>query len=194
MSRIVVCVSGASGVILAHKTVAELLSHGHRVDLVISRDAPLTITEELGPELASGKKFCESFGQDAAVTLYNSQDFSAPIASGSCLFDAVLIVPCSMATLGAVAAGLSDNLIRRVADVCLKERRKLVLAVRETPLSAIHLENMLKLSQLGAVILPPVPAWYLKPQSVGDIEDTIVTRILDQIGIHSNKSPRWEGT
>lgn len=194
MARIVVCISGASGIILAHHLVATLISLGHLVELIISRDAVMTIHEELGEELASPQKFVQSFEADHQknITLYSISDFRSRVASGSAPFDACIVIPCSMATLGAIASGISDNLIRRVADVALKERRKLVLVTREAPLHEIHLENMLKLSRLGACIFPPQPAWYLHPKNLRDVELVIVQRILDQIGINTSIAPRWE--
>ena len=115
----------------------------------------------------------------------------SPVASGSNPADAMAICPCSLGTLGAVAAGLADNLIERAADVMLKERRPLVLVPRETPLSAIHLENMLKLARAGAVILPPSPGFYGHPQSIDELVDFVVARILDQLGVSHALGPRW---
>ncbi|MDR0379214.1 MAG: UbiX family flavin prenyltransferase, partial [Candidatus Accumulibacter sp.] len=115
----------------------------------------------------------------------------APIASGSSPPDAMIVCPCSMGTLAAIAQGLADDLIERVADVQLKEGRKLILAPRETPFSAIHLENMLRLSRAGAVILPPNPGFYHRPQSVGDLVDFVVARLLDQAGVSHALIPRW---
>ena len=117
----------------------------------------------------------------------------SPVASGSNPADAMAICPCSLGTLGAVAAGLADNLIERAADVMLKERRPLVLVPRETPLSAIHLENMLTLARAGAVILPPSPGFYGNPQSIADLVDFVVARILDQLGVSHALGPRWGG-
>lgn len=191
MSRIVVAISGASGIVLARHLISYLVAKEHDVDCIISRDASLTIAEELSESLASPIKFVAPFGN--RVRLHAVTDFGSDIASGSAHFDACAIVPCSMATLSAIAVGLSDNLIRRVADVALKERRRLVIVPREAPLSQIHLENMLKLTTMGAIIYPPEPAWYLHPKTVEDIELAIVSRILDQLGIKNELSPRWEG-
>ena len=189
MARIVVCISGASGAILAHRLIETLLGLNHDVDCVVSRSGWLTIQEEMGEAFASPRKLVESFSKE--VAFHNISDFMADIASGSARFDACCIVPCSMATLGAIAMGLSDNLIRRVADVALKERRKLVIVPREAPLHEIHLENMLKLARMGAVIYPPQPAWYLHPKTMQDVEITIVSRILDSLGIDNDLAPRW---
>ena len=128
-----------------------------------------------------------------ATVNHTMKDMSAPPSSGSFLHDGMIIVPCSMKTLAAVRMGFCDDLISRSADVCLKERRKLVLAVRETPLSQIHLDNMLSLSKAGAVIFPPVPAFYTRPQSVEDLVDQSVGRMLDALDINTDGFERWEG-
>jgi 4-hydroxy-3-polyprenylbenzoate decarboxylase len=128
-----------------------------------------------------------------ATCYYPLHDQGAAISSGSFLTKGMVVVPCSMRTLAAIAHGQGDNLIHRAADVILKERRKLVLVVREAPLSDIHLENMLKLSRMGVVITPPVPAFYNHPQTIDDIVNHIVMRILDQFDIHLDVMSRWEG-
>jgi 4-hydroxy-3-polyprenylbenzoate decarboxylase len=128
---------------------------------------------------------------EGSLRVFGREDWMAPVASGSNPADAMAVCPCSMGTLGAIAAGLADNLIERAADVMLKERRPLVLVPRETPLSAIHLENMLKLARAGAVILPPVPAFYTRPDSVGAIVDFVVARVLDQLGVANDLVARW---
>jgi len=125
------------------------------------------------------------------LAVYGREEWFAPVASGSNPPDAMIICPCSMGTLAAIAQGLADNLIERAADVVLKEGRKLVLVPRETPFSAIHLENMLRLSRVGAVILPPSPGFYQHPQSVQDIVDFVVARVLDQIGVPHALMQRW---
>jgi len=136
--------------------------------------------------------FGERFGAaDGQIEVFSREDWNAPIASGSSAADAMAICPCTVGTLGAIAAGLADNLIERAADVMLKERRPLVLVPRETPLSAIHLENMLKLARAGAVILPPTPGFYTKPQTVDDIVDFVVARVLDHLGVGHTLVPRW---
>ena len=124
--------------------------------------------------------------------LYNVKDIGARIASGSALFSGMVVVPCSMGTLGAISSGLCQNLIHRAADVTLKEGRKLILVPRETPLSAIHLENMLKLSRIGAVILPAMPGFYHQPVAISDLVDMLVMKILDQMGLSSNLVTRWK--
>jgi 4-hydroxy-3-polyprenylbenzoate decarboxylase len=125
------------------------------------------------------------------LTVFGREDWMAPVASGSNPADAMAVCPCSMGTLGAIANGLADNLIERAADVMLKERRPLVLVPRETPLSTIHLDNMLKLAQAGAVILPPAPGFYDGPQSVDDLVDFVVARVLDQLRVAHALGPRW---
>ena len=192
MARFVVGITGASGCKLSHLVIDHLTRLGHHVELVLSRDAPLTILQEMGEAFSSPQKFLQTFptSQRGQITLHQINDFEAPIASGSYKHDGCLIVPCSMATLGAIAHGIADNLIRRAADVTLKERRKLVLVPRETPLHEIHLENMLRLCRMGACIFPPEPAWYMRPQSLQEMEEFMVSRILDQLGIDIG-AKRW---
>ena len=124
------------------------------------------------------------------MSIHSIADFGSPIASGTFLTHGMVVIPCSMATLAAIATGLSDNLLRRAADVILKERRRLILVPREAPLSSIHLQHMLTLSNMGAVIVPPQPAWYTFPKTIGDVEDHIVGRVLDMLGIHTQYA-RW---
>jgi 4-hydroxy-3-polyprenylbenzoate decarboxylase len=192
MARFVVGISGASGVTLARRAIFHLTKLRHFVELVLSRDAPLTILEELGEQYASPQKFLNTFSEEARGFIRQHQigDFNAPIASGSFKHDGCLIIPCSMATLGAIATGVADTLLRRAADVTLKERRKLVLVPREAPLHEIHLENMLKLCRMGATIFPPEPAWYMHPKTLEDVEEILVSRILDQLGVDIG-APRW---
>ncbi len=128
-----------------------------------------------------------------ATTFYASQDQGAAISSGSFVTGGMVLCPCSVRSVAAIAHGHGDNLLHRAADVVLKERRKLVLVVRETPLSDIHLENMLKLSRMGAVIFPPVPAFYTQPQSIDDLVEHTVMRVLDQFGLHTASAKRWQG-
>jgi len=176
MARIVVGVTGASGVILAKRAVELLIANGHQVEVVISKAADYT------PSLEN---------VELPEATHKIHDIGASIASGSYQVDGMLLIPCSMATLAAIACGLSDNLIRRAADVTLKERRKLVIIPREAPFSEIHLENMLKITRMGGVILPPSPAWYLHQKSLQDVEEFIVGRAFDLLGLEANFSPRW---
>ena len=136
--------------------------------------------------------FSERFGARAGqLAVFAREDWLAPVASGSNPADAMVVCPCSMGTLAAIAHGLADNLIERAADVMLKERRPLILVPRETPLSSIHLDNMSKLAHAGAVILPPAPGFYARPQTVGDMIDFVVARILDQLRVSHELLPRW---
>jgi 4-hydroxy-3-polyprenylbenzoate decarboxylase len=181
--KVVVGVTGASGVPYAHALLRNL-EKAH-VDLVISEDAKKVIAHESDVPLAAFEKLAEA--------AYRNDDVAAPPASGSYLFDAMVVVPCSMGTLGKIAMGISDNLITRAAAVCLKERRKLILVPRETPLAAIHLENMLRLTNQGVVILPAMPGFYHAPQSVDDLVDFVVGKVLDQLGIEHALFRRWKG-
>ncbi len=192
MARFVVGISGASGVRLAHIAIEEITKLGHNIELVISRPASLTIMHEMGQQYATPQHFIDSFDEEkrALIRLHNIYDYSSPIASGSYPHDGCLIIPCSMATIGAIACGLSDNVLRRAADVSLKERRRLVLVPRETPLHEIHLENMLKLAKMGATIFPPEPAWYMNFKSIDEMERLMVGRILDQLCLNTGV-PRW---
>lgn len=193
MARIVVGISGASGIVLAHRAISLLASLGHTIELVMTKQASLTALEEMGKEYATSEKFVASFPHavQEQIQLHALHNFSAPIASGSYQTMGMLLLPCSMTSLAAIACGLSDNLLRRAADVTLKEKRKLVIVPREAPLHEIHLENMLKLARAGATIVPPVPAWYTRPQTLADMENAIVGRVLDAMGIETDCYPRW---
>lgn len=193
MARYVVGISGASGIILAFKAIQQLIQLDYDIDLVMSSAATYTALEELGPEFAGAKKFVAQLPEwmQSKVCLHSNHDFAASIASGSYQVKGMLLIPCSMATLAAVATGLSDNLLRRAVDVNMKERRRVVIVPREAPLSDIHLENMLRLSRMGAVILPPVPAWYSLPKNLSEMEDSIVGRCLDLLGETEHQYPRW---
>jgi flavin prenyltransferase len=174
-----------------------LLAAKVRVYLIYSSAAQIVAKQELALTLpaqpvAAAALLAERFGADAGqLTVFGREDWMSPVASGSNPADAMAICPCTVGTLGAIAAGLADNLIERAADVMLKERRPLVLVPRETPLSAIHLENMLRLARAGAVILPPSPGFYGNPQSIGELVDFVVARILDQLGVSHTLGPRW---
>jgi 4-hydroxy-3-polyprenylbenzoate decarboxylase len=155
------------------------------VHLIISRWAERTLELEVGLTAEEVRGM--------AAYSYAEDDLAAPVSSGSFQHDGMVIVPCSMKTLAALAHGFCDNLIARTADVTIKERRKFIIVPRETPLSAIHLENMLTLSRLGAVIMPPMPAFYYHPQSIDDLVDHLVSRILDHLGLEQYLVPRWNG-
>lgn len=194
---IAVALTGASGMPYGIRLVECLLQSGVRVQLLYSQVAQIVAKQEMGLALPARAaelqaEFSRRFGaRPGQLEVYGREEWFAPLASGSSPPDAMVICPCSMGTLAAVAAGLAQNLIERAADVVLKEGRKLVLVPRETPFSAIHLENMLKLARAGAVILPPNPGFYNHPQSVQDLVDFVVARVLDQIGIEHQLMRRW---
>lgn len=189
MRRYVVGISGASGVILAVTLVTELAKLGHHVDVIISPSAKKTLYYEL-----DAKSFLATIPQHLHknILLHHITSIESSLSSGSSSVDATIIVPCSVATIAAISCGLADNLLRRVADVALKEKRPLILVPRESPLSTIHLENLLKLAQNGAIILPPMPIWYFKPQTADDIANDIVGKILATLRLDSPLIKRWE--
>ena len=180
--HVLVAVSGASGAAYARRLIDVL---GERADVILSKDAEAVIKFETGLTV---KEFTRG-----AAHVYRGDDLAAPPASGSHPFDALVIVPCSGTTAAKIASGLADNLVTRAAAVALKEHRKLILVPRETPLSAIALENLLKLARLGVVILPASPGFYGKPAEVSDLVDFVVARILDHLGVEHELGPRWEG-
>jgi 4-hydroxy-3-polyprenylbenzoate decarboxylase len=195
MKEIIIAISGASGSPYAVRLLRVLLERGCRVHLTISEPAALVLRQETGIDVD-----LNNFSPDALVggptdrlRYYHHADIAAPIASGSFRTDAMAIVPCSMSTLAGVAAGLGTNLILRAADVTLKEGRRLVLVPRETPLGAIALENMLRVSRAGGCVLPAMPAFYHRPQSVDDMVDFIVGKTLDQLGVEHDLFRRWGG-
>jgi 4-hydroxy-3-polyprenylbenzoate decarboxylase len=184
--NLIVGITGASGAIFGCRILELLRQTDIAAHLVMSRWGARTLTHETGRTLERMEAL--------ATTVYPIADQGAAIASGSFLSMGMVIAPCTMSTLASIAHGIAgDNLIHRAADVVLKEQRKLVLVARESPLSEIHLENMLKLSRMGAVIFPPVPAFYNHPQSLDDMVTHIATRVLDQFGIHLDTTRRWDG-
>ena len=194
--RVVVAWSGASGIAYGLRLVEVLLAAGLRVELVYSAVTQVVARQELDLALPSAPDAAaallrERFACGDTLQVYGREAWFAPIASGSNAADAMVVCPCSMGTLAAIAQGLAKNLIERAADVMLKERRPLLLVPRETPLSAIHLENMLRLARAGACILPANPGFYHRPQRVEDLIDFVVMRICDQIGLATDLLPRW---
>ncbi|HKS27170.1 MAG TPA: UbiX family flavin prenyltransferase [Pyrinomonadaceae bacterium] len=183
--RLVVGMTGATGTIFGVRLLQILEGTGIETHLVMSKWAARTLLHET--------PYTMEEVQQMATSHYQAQDQGASISSGSFLTEGMIIAPCSVRTLGAIAGGMGDNLVHRAADVTLKERRRLVLMVREAPLSEIHLENMLKLSRMGAVVLPPVPAFYNRPQTIDDMVNHTVQRALDQLGIHVDVVSRWDG-
>ncbi|MGJ3501300.1 putative aromatic acid decarboxylase [Piscirickettsia salmonis] len=197
--KIILAVTGASGAPYALRLLEHLVLSGVQVSFLISPAGALTIKEECGlhlpakPEVLQ-QRLTELTGATAQQILcYGRNDWFAPMASGSAAFDAMIICPCTMRALAAVAMGLSDSLIERAADVMLKERRQLILVPREMPLSVIHLENMLKLARAGAEIIPPMPGFYYHPDSVDDLIDFVVARLLDRLGLVHSLGQRWGG-
>lgn len=191
MKPYIVAVTGASGVVYGLRLLEVLADQKIPVELVVSDAAKIVMKEELEGRTPFSAK---EMGSDPLIHLHGFHDFTAPIASGSYPTEGMVIIPCSMGTLGAIASGLSQNLIHRAADCTIKEGRKLILVPRETPLSAIHLENMLKLARLGVKIVPPMPAFYGARQTVSDIVDFVTGKVLDQMGIPHMLYPRWVGT
>jgi len=190
--------TGASGLPYGLRLLDCLLAAGCRVQLLYSQAAQVVARQEMGLELPSRPAEARAAllarlpGADGSrLSVFGREEWFAPVASGSNPPDAMVVCPCTMGTLAAIAQGLSDNLIERAADVVLKEGRPLVLVPRETPLSVIHLENMLRLARAGAVILPPSPGFYHHPQRVDDLVDFVVARVLDQLRVPHSLMQRW---
>jgi len=198
MKPYVVGITGASGAIYGIRFVQILAELGYEAAVVLSEAARLVIQEELGVSLRSltdPQAFETLFEpkQLERISLYSNKDFTAPIASGSYPTQGMVIIPCSMGTLGHIASGAGTNLIHRAADCTLKEGRRLVIVPRETPLSAIHLENLLKLARLGVRVLPASPAFYSGAQNVQDLVDFVIGKVLDSLEIAHAVYPRWTG-
>jgi 4-hydroxy-3-polyprenylbenzoate decarboxylase len=183
--RIIVGITGATGSILGVRLLEVMREAGVESHLVMSKWGARTMIHETSRSIDDVNAL--------ASQAHNSNDQGATISSGSFLTDGMVIAPCSMRTLAAIATGQGDHLVHRAADVTIKERRKLVLVVRESPLSEIHLENMLKLARMGVTILPPMPGFYIHPKSIDEMVDHIVMRILDQFGIRTDLTARWNG-
>ncbi len=209
---IVLGITGASGAVYGFTLLKFFLDSGYKVDLVLSDNALKVAKQELDLELnglsldSTKQKILEYlFGnqasafneqgskQEEALTLWSADNVAASISSGSYKTQGMIIAPCSMGTIANIAAGTSNNLIARAADVCLKERRKLVILARETPFSNIHLRNMLSLSEMGAVILPAAPGFYHKPQTIQDQINFVLGKTLDVLGIENEMFTRWTG-
>ena len=194
---VTLALTGASGMPYGIRLLECLLKADIRVTLLYSQAAQIVARQEMELSLPARAKdaaefFSARFGAaPGQLQAFGREEWFAPVASGSNPTDAMIVCPCTMGTLAAIAAGMADNLIERAADVALKEARKLILVARETPLSAIHLENMLKLSRAGAIILPANPGFYHHPQSAQDLVDFVVARILDHVGIDHALMPRW---
>ena len=183
--KLIVGITGATGTIYGIRLLERLRGAGVETHLVISRWGARTLLHET--------PYSREQVESLASAVYRPADMGATISSGSFKTDGMIIAPCSAKTLAAIAHGVGENLVHRAADVVLKERRRLVLVVREAPLSDIHLENMLKLSRMGAVMLPPMPAFYNRPRTVDDIVEHTVSRVLDQFGLDVAGAERWSG-
>lgn len=200
LNTVTLALSGASGMAYGLRLLECLLTAELQVYLLVSQAAHIVAKQELGIVLPARagdleRQLSDSLGaHDGQLRVFGRDDWNAPVASGSNPADAMVVCPCSMGTLAAIAHGLSDNLIERAADVMLKEQRTLILVPREAPFSTLHLENMLALSRMNAVILPANPGFYHQPRSVADIVDFIVARILDQLGIQHELMARWGDT
>jgi flavin prenyltransferase len=178
--KLVIAATGASGTIYPQRLLEQIDCTAHDVHLVMSAYAEKVAKQEL-----------DDFKVPASVARHSENDMNVPFVSGSARFDAMVIVPCSMATLGRIASGSSDTVLLRAADVFLKERRKLILVPRETPWNLIHARNVVTLLEAGAIVLPAIPSFYSRPNSVTAAVDTVVWRILDQIGLPSPSAYRW---
>ena len=189
--------TGASGMPFGLRLLECLVAAQCRVYLLYSSAAQVVAKQECGITIPTQPREAARFftercqAEDGQISVFAREDWMAPVASGSNPADAMAVCPCTMGTLAAIAHGLADNLIERAADVMLKERRPLVLVPRETPLSTIHLDNMAKLAHAGAVILPPSPGFYTHPQTIADLVDFVVARVLDQLRVPHDLIPRW---
>ncbi|MBA3963685.1 MAG: UbiX family flavin prenyltransferase [Chthoniobacterales bacterium] len=179
--KLVLAATGASGTIYLQRLLAQIDPTQHEIHLVLSKHAQQVAAQE-----------CDRLEIPAGVKEHAENDLNVPFVSGSARFDAMVIAPCSMASLGRIAAGTSDSALLRAADVFLKERRKLILVPRETPWSLIHARNVVTLLEAGAIVLPAIPSFYSRPQTVNDVADTVVWRILDQIGLPNPRAYRWK--
>lgn len=195
--RVTLAVTGASGAQYALRLLECLVRAEVEVFFLISQAAQLVVATETDLTLPPKPQALEAFltehyrAKPGQIRVFGKQDWMSPVASGSGAPGAMVVCPCSTGSLSAIATGASNNLIERAADVALKERRKLILVPREAPYSTVHLENMLKLSQMGAVILPASPGFYHKPEQVSDLVDFVVARILNQLGLPQDLLPRW---
>ena len=178
--KLVIAATGASGAIYLQRLLEQIDCRAHDVHLIMSGHAREVVKQEL-----------DDFKIPPAVSQHSETDMNVPFVSGSARFDAMVVVPCSMATLGRIASGSSDSVLLRAVDVFLKERRKLILVPRETPWNLIHARNVMTLLEAGAIVLPAIPSFYSRPSSITDLVDTVVWRILDQIGLPSPGAYRW---
>jgi 4-hydroxy-3-polyprenylbenzoate decarboxylase len=196
VKRIIVGITGASGAMLGQRLVKALLDGGNEVHAIVSPSGSLVFAEELGISLGKThadieKNFKAHFGNPKALAVAPADDFAARVSSGSSKMDAMVICPCSLSTVASIAHGVTMNLIHRAASVSIKEKRPLILVPRESPLSPIHLKNLLYLSEIGVHIVPATTAFYHKPKTVEQMVDFTVGRVMDLMGIENNLFPRW---
>jgi 4-hydroxy-3-polyprenylbenzoate decarboxylase len=191
LGRYILGITGASGSIYGIRLAQQLLAGGNEVHLVMTANGRAVVEYETG--YTADELTADLQEHRGRLESYSIDDLFAPISSGSFKADAMIVAPCSMATLAHIANGMSGNLLERAADVCIKERRPLILVPRETPLSSIHLSNMLALSQAGAIVLPAMPAFYHKPQSLDDAVNFVVGKTLDALGIDNDLYKHWNG-
>ncbi len=189
MSRYIVGITGASGSVYGVRVIEGLLKEGHTVHCIMTHNGEKVMAYELEKDVKSIIEGFEAFS--GTFILHDNEDMFSSVASGSFRTDGMIIVPCSMGTLGKISAGITDTLLVRAADVMLKERRSLVLVTRESPLNSIHLENMLKLSRAGADICPPVPAFYDRPKTLDEVINFSVGRLLSRLGVENNLYTPW---
>lgn len=190
--RIVVAVTGASGALYAVRFLQQAAPVCEKVYVILSTNAAAVFAQETGGQLSPPYTTQEYLGTDLPnITFLERGNYFTPPASGSFQHDGMVIIPCSMGTLGRIASGISDDLTTRAADVCLKERRKLILVARDTPLNLIHLRNMVTVTEAGAVVLPAMPAFYNRPQTVEEVVDTVVARVLQNLGLPQHLQPQW---
>ena len=193
MQKYIVAITGASGVIYGVTLAEALLDRGYEVHLVVSEPACLVMKQELGWELGDHpEQSLRQYFPQPNLYLYNNNDIAARLASGSFITEGMVVVPCTMSTVASVANGLSNNLIERTADVMLKERRPLVLVPRETPLSVVHLRNLLHLAEMGVAIVPAMPGFYHRPQSINELLSFMTGKILDIMRISNESFSRYE--
>jgi 4-hydroxy-3-polyprenylbenzoate decarboxylase len=206
-SRLVVAVTGASGALYAVRFLRRIAPLYDRIYVILSEHAPSVYAAEIGHALPTPFSVAEYLGDDTSpqlaprkgegsrydnVEFLDRKDYFTPPASGSFRHDGMVIIPCSMGTLGRIANGISSDLVTRAADVCLKEHRKLILVARETPLSLVHLRNMTLATEAGAIVLPASPAFYHKPQTIEDLVDSVIARVMQNLGIAQSVMPEWQ--
>ena len=192
--RLVVAVTGASGAIYAVRFLRQAARHYDAVYVMLSGNAPAVFQTEIGGRLTPPFSAREYLGDDASwdnIHFLDRSDYFTPPASGSFVHEGMVVIPCSLGTLGRIAHGISNDLTTRAADVCLKERRKLILVARDTPLNLIQLRNMVAVTEAGAIVLPAAPAFYHQPKTMEDLVDTVVARVLQNLGIDQDLQPQW---